>query len=248
MNKQNFIDRLYWFWGYEGDELPDEYGHPNYSTAVGEVTLAGLLARWIEKSGDSDDEFDNFTRRLPHMVVEAFSEISKDPRWQEERQAYRQETGRDIPDLVDAHAGGIHRILVVARLCRLIPLLTGDAQLRAELESTLNAQQRVIDHAWRRFVTVGYRTLMPRITVELHRGNSGVFGSTRLSTFALAGRVSFTFRRDTGTMTYVADASDMYGGRSGADIPGAPYAECVAMIEDVIQHWDPDKLEPVRAG
>jgi hypothetical protein len=130
---------------------------------------------------------------------------------------------------------------VAHSLCRLIPLLTGQEWLREALESALGAQMQVIDHAWRRFVRVAYRKLMPRIN---GRGNSGLFGSTTLLTFDCAGRVMFTFRRGSGDMTFVADASDPCGWRSGANSPGAPYAECVSMIEDVIEHWDIDGMRP----
>lgn len=244
MNKRDLIDRLRWFWACDGAGLPDECGHPDYRGMVGEATLAGMLARWIEESDVPDDELENFSSYLPCVVVEAYSEISKDPKWKEARQAYRQETGQDVPDLVDAHAGGLYRILVASSVCRLIPLLTGEKWLRGRLTSTLDAQSIVIDHAWRRFVAAAYRELMPRIEGELHIGNSGVFGSTRLSTYEIAGRVSFKFSRDSGSITYVAEASDMYGCRSGANVPDAPYAECVAMIEDVIQHWNIDEMRP----
>lgn len=87
-------------------------------------------------------------------------------------------------------------------------------------------------------------SLMPRIKAEPHRGNSGQCGSTALLTYAMAGRVMFTFERASGSITYVADDGDVWGNRSGPNSPGAPYAECVAMIEEVIAHWDQDKLQP----
>ena len=70
-------------------------------------------------------------------TVEAYAELASHPKWSSEREAYWSETGQYIPDLVDVHAGGIHRTLVVDRLCRLIPLLTGEAWLRGELEAVL---------------------------------------------------------------------------------------------------------------
>jgi len=184
---------------------------------------------------------------VPKYVVEAYADFSADPKWEAERLAYRTETGCDIPDLVDAHAGGLHRTLVAHSVCRLLPLLAKAPWLKAMLESTLGAQMAVIEHAWRRFVRVAYRKLMPRVKAERHRGNAGMFGTTKLMTFDCAGRVMFTFQRDSCQITYVADASDMYGNRSGPNAPGAPYAECVAMIEDVIAHWDIDKLQPSDA-
>lgn len=244
MNKQTFINKLRWFAANEGAGLPDEYGHPDYAPSRGESMLAGMLARWLDESGVPDgDGTSAWTRDLPEYVVEAYSEFATDPKWELARDAYHKATDHDIPDLIDAYAGGIHRTLVAHSVCRLLPLLADAKWLRPMLESSLNAQMLVIDHVWRRFVRIAYRKLMPRIKSELHRGNVGVFGSTKLLTFDCAGRVMFTFQRDSGTITYIADASDMYGNRSGPNAPGAPYAECVAMIEDVIAHWDADKLQ-----
>lgn len=244
MTKTDFINRLRWFAANDGAELPDEYGHPDYSPSRGEAMLAGLLARWLDESGVPDgDGLGNFSRNIPELVVEAYADFATDPKWSGARAAYREATDRDIPDLVDAHVGGLNRTLVAHSVCRLMPLLTGDKWLHGMLESTFGAQMQVIDHAWRRFVRVAYRKLLPRIRGETHRGNVGVFGSTTLLTFDCAGRVMFTFQRASGTMTFVADASDMYGWRSGANAPNAPYAECISMIEEVIAHWDIDKLQ-----
>jgi len=243
MNKTDFINRLRWFWYRKGEGLTDEYGHPEYACGRGEDRLAWMLSTWLEESESPDDPIDgSFTRHIPQLVVEAYAEFASSPRWESERSTYRRETGHDIPDLVDVYAGGIHRVLVAHSVCRLMPLLTGERWLETELEATLGAQMKVIDHSWRRFVRLAYRKLMPRIKSESHRGNAGVFGTTTLMTFDCAGRVMFTFSRGEATMTYVADASDMYGLRSGPNKPGAPYAECVAMIDDVIAHWDIDKL------
>lgn len=47
---------------------------------------------------------------------------------------------------------------------------------------------------------------------------------------------------DVQSVSFVADESDMYGFRSGLNYPHTPYAECVAMINDVIDNWDSDKF------
>ena len=246
MNKRDFINKLRWFAASEGRDLPDEYGHPDYAPSRGETILAGMFARWLEDSDAPNDRQECvWTRDLDKYLVEAFAEFVGDPKWADARQAYERETMHPVPDLLDVYAGGLHRTLVVHSLSRLMPLLAGDGGwLRERLAVTFGAQMSVIDHARRRFVRLAYRKLMPRIKEEHHRGNVGVFGSTKLMTFDCAGRVMFTFSRDSGQITYIADASDMYGNRSGPNAPGAPYAECVAMIEDVIAHWDIDKLKP----
>ena len=244
MNKKELQDRLRWFADNGGVGLADEYGHPDYRTSRDETILAGMLGHWLSESDFPADG--SISQYLPDLVVEAYADFSSSPTWETARLLYRIRTGASIPDLVDVHAGGIRRALVVHSLCRLLPLLTGDEWLRGKMETTLGAQMEVIDHAWRRFVRVAYRGLMPRIKAEAHRGNVGVFGKTTLSTFACAGRVEFSFSRGTGTMTYVADDSDAYGHRSGPNTPDAPYAECVAMIEDVVAHWDADGLRRDR--
>lgn len=248
MNKQEFISKLRWFAENKGAGLPDEYGHPDYAPSRGETLLAYLLARYLDDPGiPGESPGINWLVDLPRHLVEAYAEFSTARRWSDARLAYKHQTGHDIPDLVDAHKGGLHRLLVAHSVARLMQLLAGECGgwLKSRIESTCEAQNEVIDHAWRQFIRVAYRKIMPRIKKERHRGNTGTFGTTDLLTYVMAGRVMFTFRRggDSGPyMTYVADDSDMYGSRSGPNSPGAPYAECVAMIEDVIAHWDADKL------
>jgi hypothetical protein len=245
VNKREFITRLNMFALNDGRGLPDEYGHPDYSPGRGETMLASMFATWLAESSCPDEEIGiNWVRDIPHFVVEAYADFVSDPKWSAGRRAYRIRTDRDIPDLVDVYAGGIYRTLVALGVCRLMPLLAEAPWLRSMLESTLGAQMEVIDHAWSKFVKVAYRKIMPRIKAEPHRGNSGQFGATTLMTYAMAGRVMFTFQRESGSMTYVADDGDAWGNRSGPNSPGAPYAECVAMIEEVVANWDADKLKP----
>lgn len=244
MNKQEFIIRLQEFAANEGVGLPDEYGHPDYAPGRGEAMLASMFANWLSASACPDEESGLvWARDIPQLVVESYADFAYSPEWSAPRRAYRKRTDHDIPDLVDVYAGGLHRSLVAHSVCRLMPLLAEAPWLRSMLESTLGAQMEVIDHAWRRFVKVAYRKLMPRIKAESHRGNSGQFGSTALLTYAMAGRVMFTFERASGSITYVADDGDVWGSRSGPNSPCAPYAECVAMIEEVIANWDQDKLQ-----
>jgi hypothetical protein len=50
---------------------------------------------------------EDFSLRIPQIVVEAHAELASHPKWSSGREAYWSETGHDIPDLVDVHAGGI---------------------------------------------------------------------------------------------------------------------------------------------
>jgi hypothetical protein len=47
---------------------------------------------------------------------------------------------------------------------------------------------------------------------------------------------------DAHQVSFVGDDSDMTGCRSGMNYPNTPYTECVAMIEDVIANWKPDRF------
>jgi hypothetical protein len=44
------------------------------------------------------------------------------------------------------------------------------------------------------------------------------------------------------SISFVGDDSDMTGCRSGMNYPNTPYAECVAMINDVTDNWKPDQF------
>lgn len=243
MTKAQLIDRLRWFAENQGRGMPDEYGHPDYAPSRGEPFLANLFARWLEESDLVEEKYSNWLVHLPQHVIAAYDEFATSPKWAVARKAYRIRTEHDLPDLVNVHQGGLYRLMMAHDVVRLLPLLTESPWLTERLASAINAQSEVIDHAWRRFVRVAYAKLMPRIKAESHRGNSGVLGTTTLMTWACAGRVMMTFQRGDSQMTYVCDDSDPRGDRSGPNTPGAPYAECVAMIEDVIAHWDLDKLQ-----
>lgn len=243
MNKADFIAALRNFAETKGQGIPDEYGHADYSPSRGEVTLARMLADWLTLNSAPHADYSAWIRDLPQYLIEAFSDFRTDDAWRDGRTWYQKECERDIPDLVDVEAGGIHRVLVVHSLLRLIPLLSKAPWLTQRIDAALNAQSEVIDHAWRRFVKVGYRKLLPKLKTTTHRGNAGVFGSTTLRTFEIAGRVMFSFHRGQAFVSYVGDDGDMYGNRSGAQTYGAPYYQCAAMIDDVVAHWDMDKLQ-----
>lgn len=248
-DKIKFIADLRRFVKTQGVGMPDEYGHPDYWPSRGETVLASMLADYLEQPGTSDDsEYINWFAHMPKIVVAAFEAFRIDPVFEAGRRAYAIECdGCEVPDLVDVYAGGVHRQLVAMSMCRLISWLSGEQWLRGELDGYLNAEMNAIDHAWRRFVRTTYRKLIVRINAETHRGNSGVFGSTTLTTWAGMGRVVFTFERPEGEMTFIADDGDPIGLRSGANHPGAPYATCVAMIDEVTRLWDDGKLKPITA-
>jgi hypothetical protein len=248
--KVHFTAMLRRFAEVGGDELWDPvHERRGYRPHRGEQMLALGIAKYLDDPKIPGDTIGiNWYRDLHAHLVDAFVEFRTDDKWRPLRDAYKIKTeGEEIPDLVDVHVGGLHRLLVVDQVARLATVLSGEKWLQPKLEGYFHAQQHCIDQAWERFVRVGYRQIMPRIKKESHRGNKGEFGSTTLMTYAMAGRVMFTFQRgDDGgpAMTYVADDSDMHGERSGPNAPTTPYAECVAMIDEVSDHWDLKKMRP----
>lgn len=244
-DKKDFISALRRFAENGGEGIYDPvYKRPNYEPEYrGERTLALGLAKYLENPEvPGDTPGINWYHDLCSHLVDAFEEFRTHEKWDALRKAYKLKTeGSEIPDLVNVHIEGSHRMLVANQLARLVTVLSGELWLQPKLEGYFNAQQACIDQAWERFVRVGYRQLMPRIKKESHRGNKGEFGKTTLMTYAMAGRVMFTFLRgkDGGpTMTYVADDSDLYGVRSGNNFTSTPFLTCVEMINEVSDNWD----------
>lgn len=244
MTKQEFIDRLRWFAVDEGRGMPDEYGHADYWPQRGETVLATMIADYLERPWIEDRRpEENWLQNLPNILVTAFDAFRTEPDFRAGRMLYKHEVEREIPNLVDVHAGGIHRMLVALGVARLVAVLSGELWLKEACRDRFEAQMQEIEKAWRKFVRVAYAKLIARINAESHRGNVGTFGATKLMTFACAGRVMLTFQSDAGTMTFVADDGDPTGDRSGPNSPGAPWQVCVDMINEVTNSWDLDKLQ-----
>lgn len=246
LKKSAFITALRHFAEVGGDDLWDPiYERRGYRPHRGEQVLALGIAKYLNEPSIPGDTIGiNWYHDLHSHLADAFVEFRTHEKWALLRKAYEIKTeGEKIPDLVDVHIGGLHRLGIAHQIARLATVLSGETWLQSRLEAYFDAQQHCIDQAWERFVRVGYRQLMPRIKTEKHRGNKGAFGTTTLMTYAMAGRVMFTFERSNGgSMTYVADDSDMHGERSGPNAPATPYAECVAMIDEVSDHWDMQKM------
>jgi hypothetical protein len=207
---------------------------------------SGMEDSGMENSGMEDSGMEvGWYNDLPKYLVDAFVQFRTGESWKSLREAYLHETGEEIPDLVDVHVGGLYRLLMTRQVAYLCAVLSGQVWLQSKLEALFDAQQACINRAWYRFVHNGYRELMLRIKGERHRGNKGEFGATTLMTYVLAGRCMFTFSRGDGsaTVTYVADDSDMQGFRSGPNATKTPYMECVAMINEVSDNWQLDKMK-----
>ncbi len=249
MQKQTFIEKLRHFAKVEGRGIRDEYGHNDYRPWRGENVLARMIATFLERPCIEDLwPEENWFLKLPNILVEAFEAFRTEPAFLDGRLAYAHVMdGREIPNLVDVQAGGLHRVLVAHGIARLMSVLSGEGEwLKGALQDRFEGQMQEIKTAWSRFVRVAYAKLIRRVNAEAHRGNSGnsgIFGTTKLMTWACAGRVSFTFKGPEGTMTCVADDADPTGESSSPNAPGAPWQACVNMINEVTDHWDIDKLQ-----
>lgn len=256
-NKSQFITALMNFVATKGEHTPDGYGRIGYRPHRGELALVAGIADSVRanKAIVGGDEYSNWLTYLPEWLDETFEDLRTAKQWQHVRDAYARDTGYAIPSLVNFHEGGLHRLLVAKQVVRLIAILAylDDAKdqhhtwLEQHLESYVFAQDRAVEQAWHRFVRGPYRKLMPRIKEESHRGNSGLFGKTTLLSYAIAGRVMFTFEREIDKhsrhqVSFVADDSDMLGHRSGGNSTDTPFMTCIEMIHDVVDHWDIDKF------
>lgn len=247
-NKKDFITALRRFSEVGGDYLYDPvYKRTGYHEYRGERLLAAAIAKYLDDPNIPGDTLGiNWFNDLQEHLVDAFVEFRTDKKWSRLRADYLLEVNEEIPDLVEVHIGGLHRLLMVNQIARLCTVLSQELWLQPKLEAHFHAQQACITQAWERFIRVGYRELMPRIKEERHRGNRGEFGKTTLMTYCMAGRCMFTFLRgkDGGpTVTYVADDSDMWGVRSGPNSPSTPFMECISMINEVSDNWDLKKMK-----
>lgn len=248
MTKTLFIQKLRQFVACEGRGMPDEYGHQDYRPSRCEVEEAAAFADWLSDDAIPDKELGlNWLHDLPKYLVEAFRDFRTQDRFAGLRDFHEKEIQRPIPDLLDISCDGIGRALTAMSMQRLMMLLAKDEDwLRERLHAFLNAQSYAVDQAWHNFVMTCYRPLAKRIKDERHRGNSGTFGKTKLYSYAIMGRIVFTFCRgpdkDMNSVTYVADDSDMFGLRAGMQSCHVPFTEAIEMINEVVSNFDNDKF------
>ena len=252
--KSDFVRALKDFVLTRGERTPDGYGRIGYRPHRGELLLVAGIADFLRTSPHVVESEDgcNWFNYLPEWLDDAFEAMRTEREYKPLRDQYEIEAEHEVPSLVNWHEGGLARPLVAMQVVRLMPLLAypNEARQRAwlqtHLESYVYAQDRAVEQAWQCFVRGPYRKLMPRIKEESHRGNKGHFGKTTLMTYAIAGRVMFTFTRDKGatraTISFVADDSDMHGHRSGANSTTTPFMDCISMIREVVDNWDIDKF------
>lgn len=224
--------------------------------------IAGYLQYFFDKVvKENYGQGISIAQLLPEYIVEAFELLATS----EETAivAYRQrlmETFdlREIPDLLDIR-GGLDRQMLVMKISFLIGKIVQNKFIEKNVEAYLFAQDKVLDHALHKFNRRVYRTnLWKMMEDSSERGFSGKFGSTTLRTYYMAGRTMLTFAREPvvevtfegddsisfpdelqieSSVTFVADASDSTGLRTGLQSCYADITTAVAMIEEVICNW-----------
>lgn len=188
-----------------------------------------------------------FHHYLHKHVADALAAFRAAPEYEKLRREYTLITGDEIPDFVEHHLGGLHRLLVVRDIAYHLAVASGRdlcKYVRADLDAYSDAQRYVVDQAWRAFCRVAYKDVFEASAASKHRTLrfEPVPGGLTLTTFSMAGRLSFDFTRDEESCSYVADEGDPSGQRSGPNTTATRYDVCVAMIEEVTRLWDPKKL------
>lgn len=171
----------------------------DYTPHPGELLLVGAIADYFEAHTEIPEKQGGvwWFQDLPAYLVEAFTEFNIDPKHRVLRELYKSQTnGHEVPDLLDVRDP--RRAYVLFDLLRLLPDVTGrcgDEALQRHMQVYFEAQDRVIEHAWRRFVRICYRPMARALKQKSDR--SGVFGRTTVRSYGFAGRFQFTFARST---------------------------------------------------
>lgn len=209
--------------------------------------LAQFLADYVEKlSIPADQEYDfwRIEESIPAICVGAL-------------RAFDEEFGGSTPLSTEVYAGNnldgsmmIHKLLIIIR-----EVMNDDPayanHLSSEVDALLSAERNMVMLRFRQFQTkVYYHGGLSKIIADSRsRGMTGQFGETTLRSYVMAGRLMFTFARvtleSTGatepSISFVCDADDLIGLNGGLQSCYAELPVALAMMEDVIKYWDPEK-------
>jgi hypothetical protein len=235
----------------------------------GQLAFARFLVHYLDKLSIPHDEKYDFWRiedHLPRLMVEAFEELrtGTDPDTVKFRKDYEVETEHEVPNITDIGAtDSLHRgSAVQTTLGFMLREVTGQDWVENKIDKYCNAQAVVLQQTFDKFLLKVYRRGMGEmIDKGSDRGMSGVFGTTHLRTYVLAGRVMFTFARkldENKPSTYEKDGS-IYSNEDNVSFVGedgdplclsagiqsihADFRTCLDMIEDVIKGWPADPQE-----
>lgn len=221
--------------------------HPDI-TWKGEVTLARYLHAFFSTRVTEDYGLGiSIMQLMPEYLVEAMELLrtSDDNEVAAFRSEYLQELEYPVfPNLTEVGFGGLDRNQIVMMLSFIMGKLD-DRWIEEKILGYFFAQDRVLDHALHRFNSHVFRQGMWQQTEDCQtHGMSGQFGSTKLRTYYIAGRIMITFARKRDgfsdgeeSVTFVADSSDQSGMRTGLQTCFADLQTAVAMIEEVVGLW-----------
>lgn len=221
----------------------------------GQLAFARFLAYYLDKLSIPHDEQYDFWRieeYLPQLTVEAFEELrtGTDPDTVKFRKDYEVETEHEVPNITDIGEGHmLHRFSAVqSTLGFMLKEVTENDWVEREIDKYCNAQAVVLQQVFDKFLLKVYRRGMGEmIDKSAARGMSGLFGTTHLRTYVMAGRVMFTFARklheNENSISFLGDDSDPLSLGAGIQSIYADFRTCLDMIEDVIKAWPTDAKE-----
>lgn len=218
----------------------------------GQADFAKFLARYIKGlsiPADQQYSFWDIDDYIPEIVIAAIRafESSDQPWIVEFRRVYKEETDIHFTDPTGVSAGNnIQEVLEVEMIKSLFREIMGQRgdYLSHQIDILLNAERHVVMLRFRQFQDRVYNTggLGAIISGSRSRGMSGSFGETTLRSYILAGRLMITFARKNNayeqSVSFVCEEDDLIGITGGLQSCFAVLPDALAMIEDVIIHWD----------
>lgn len=232
----------------------------------GQRAFARFLAHYLNKLSIPKDEQYDFWRiedYLPQLMVEAFEELrtGTDLYTLKFRKDYEVETEHDVPNIIDIGESDMlcRELAVQTTLGFMLKEVTGQDWVEHNIDKYCNAQAVVLQQVFHKFLLKVYRRGMGEMIAKGSNGGmSGLFGTTHLRTYVLAGRVMFTFARKLdenkpsmygkdGNLCYNEDSVSFVGENddplclsAGIQSIHADFRTCLDMIEDVIKAWPAD--------
>ena len=181
----------------------------------------------------------------------------------EARTAFEKDSGRPFPNVIEFGTDDLtHQWLTAHAIGLLLKEAIEEDWIETEWQKFTGAQSAVVQAKFHEFLRRVYRRgMFANMQKAGDRGFSGKFGETTLRVYSLAGRTMFTFARsvsgetvykdETGkkmlrtpselTVSFVAEEDDPIALSAGLQSARANLVESLAMIQDVITHWSPDK-------
>lgn len=226
------------------------------SKARGEKAFLGFFVEYLRRLNiDYDKKYDfyNLTPYLPQIIGDAFEEFrtSEDEWVMSYRAEFEEDTDSEVPNLMQiGECYSVFRSIEISALGNLFSDIVGDGYLGHKISSYLNAEMTTLQLYIDKFLRVVYRKGLYDLVKDASGGMGGTFGGVELRCFISAGRVMFTFARKVDeseiSVTFIAEDGDPNAYSAGVQSVLATLPECMAMIDEVIANWSPDRGEQAR--